>query len=85
MIGKEVEGCPLCGREELTPWLYEDDVCWAAYCVSHPDKIIVVLNRHTDTPTDEEMTYLEDTARMLSNKEFRDPHSILEHFHLHEA
>jgi len=50
--------CPLCRREELTKLLYEDPICWVTYCASHPDKILVVLNRHTKDPSEEEISHL---------------------------
>lgn len=78
--------CPLCRAEHLTKRLHEDDLCWAAYCSSHPKKIIVVLKRHAATPTPEETEHVWEVAgRLFPGTVWRGPASIPDHFHLHEA
>lgn len=77
--------CPLCSKEHLTEWLHEDDTCWCCYCVSHPDKVIIVLKRHDQIPTEEELEHMYGIAKKLfPKKSWRGPNSILDHFHLHE-
>jgi len=83
---KEYVECPLCRAEKLTKWLYEDKLCWAAYCKTHPDKIIIVLKHHTRYPMPQEKAHLEMIAKTkFPNKKFRGPQSIKDHFHLHEV
>ena len=79
--------CPLCRASDLIERLYEDDVCWAAYCLSHPDKVLVVLKRHTTTPTGDEFTRLREVAERLRPRgSFDWGHgTIRKHFHLHEC
>jgi len=77
--------CPLCKREKLTKWYYEDEIVWVADCKSHPDKKLIVLKRHTSTPTKQELEHMKKIAsELFPNKEWRGPRSIPEHFHLHE-
>jgi len=77
--------CPLCEAKKLTRWLYEDDMCWVAYCSSHPDKVLIVLRRHARMPTPEEAEHIQQIAeKLFPGKQWRYPHSILDHFHLHE-
>jgi len=81
-----MEGCPLCKREPLTKQLYEDDVCWIAYCTSHPSKILIVLKRHTPQPSPEEAEHMYEVAhKLFPNKQWRYPASLKNHFHLHEV
>lgn len=78
--------CPLCRKEKLTRWFHSDEVCWVAYCSSHPDKILIVLNRHARLPTPEEAEYMSQIAdKLFPGKAWRYPRSILDHFHLHEV
>lgn len=80
-----MKDCELCRAEKLTEWKYEDDVVFVCRCVSHPDKWLIVLKRHTSQPTQEEMEYMRKIAeRFFPSKQFRGPKSIPEHFHLHE-
>jgi len=77
--------CPLCRAERLTKWYHEDDVCWIADCLSHPDKKLVVLKRHARVPTVNESEHImELVSRLFPRKRWRYPRSILDHFHLHE-
>jgi len=77
--------CPLCKAEKITKWLCEDEVCWVAYCKSHPDKVIIVLKRHTPQPTPEEAEHIQQVAeKFFPNKKWRYPKSLPQHFHLHE-
>ena len=77
--------CPLCKRERKTHWYYEDHVVWIADCSSHPDKVLIVLKRHSRLPTPEETEHMEELKRrFFPEKEFRYPRSILDHFHFHE-
>ena len=78
--------CPLCKAEKLTKRYYEDPWLWIADCLSHPDKKIVVLKRHTDKPMRRELRHMYDVVYALfRDKKWRGPNSIKEHFHLHET
>jgi len=78
--------CPLCKAEKLTEWLYEDDVCWVAYCINHPSKLIVVLKKHSAQPNHEEAEHIAAVMKKLfPNKRWRGPRSVVEHFHFHEV
>jgi len=77
--------CPLCKLEKLTDWLYEDGKIVICRCLSHPDKWLCILRRHTAKPTLDELQYLSVKMQdLLGAKNWRGPNSILEHFHLHE-
>lgn len=76
--------CPLCKAEKLTEWVYEDEICWVAYCQTHRDKLIIVLKRHTSFPTQEELQHIKKVSLKWPEKHWRDPQSIRDHYHLHE-
>jgi hypothetical protein len=90
MVNVQTE-CPLCKREKLTPWVYEDSFCWGAYCVKHPKKLIFVLKRHVRTPTSEEVFKLYETAAKFKpmgawlRSDLNPWATIPNHFHLHQA
>ncbi|MFH1484912.1 MAG: hypothetical protein ABIH46_02480 [Chloroflexota bacterium] len=86
--------CPLCTRKlqeaNGLPYLHPPDgICWASYCVSHPGRVIVVLERHSATATPEEWARMESIIRRLrpgcTFKTSLDSASIPHHFHLHET
>lgn len=78
--------CPLCQKEHLTEWLHEDETCWCCYCSTHPDKVIIVLNRHDSIPTEAELAHMYEIAgKMFPKKTWRGPVSIPGHYYLHEA
>jgi len=74
----------LCKAEKVTPWVYEDDVCYVCYCKTHLDKLIVVLKRHTAVPSEDEVRHLNSVLQHFPNKKWRGPQSIKDHFHWHE-
>jgi hypothetical protein len=49
--GNDIAPCDLCEAAQITPWFYEDDVCWVAECefCSVP---MVVWRVHDPAPTD---------------------------------
>lgn len=49
--------CQLCVNEKITPRYYEDHVCWVAIC-KDCGVPMVVLRRHSVTPTDEEKEHM---------------------------
>ncbi len=44
--------CELCEAAKITPWHYEDDVCWVADC-EICDVPMVVWKEHSPTPPDD--------------------------------
>ncbi|MFW6172623.1 MAG: hypothetical protein ACOC5T_02660 [Elusimicrobiota bacterium] len=70
-----------------TRWLYQDQYIVICKCSSHPNKWICVLRRHTSTPTRDELQYMKTKLKRLlpKIKKWREPHSIPEHYHLHET
>jgi len=88
MIKGEEMSCPLC---RVADWVYQDDVCWIAYCKSHPDKLIVVLKRHSRFPSPREMEHIIGLVKRLYphkrwkfSNDLSKPAKIRDHFHMHE-
>lgn len=46
--------CELCEAARITPWHYEDDLCWIADCEAC-DVPVVVWRRHGPTPPAEDV------------------------------
>jgi len=79
-------GCPLCKAEPLTERKYEDAICYVCRCLSHPDKWLIILKRHTPLPTPDEAEHIREVAdRLFQGKQWRYPASLKDHFHLHEV
>jgi len=77
--------CPLCELRKITELIEEDDKVVICRCASHLDKWMVILRRHTDRPTREELEYMHLVAdNVLGQRRWRGPISIPQHFHLHE-
>jgi len=75
--------CTLCTKEPLKPQPYSDGVCWATHCVIH-DVPMIVLNRHTESPTGLELHHMKAIAEeVFPGYRWRNPRSMPEHFHLH--
>lgn len=78
------DGCPLCNLERRTYWYYEDKII--VICDCETCKVpMVVLRRHTLTPTRKEMEHL---IRVVGNEfgvySFRTRCSTVhDHFHYH--
>lgn len=51
------DDCELCAAKKLTPWIYEDSLCWISVCVSCYLPL-VVLRRHSTSPTTEEREHM---------------------------
>jgi len=77
--------CPLCSLERKTEWRYEDERVVICRCLSHPEKWMVVLRRHTVEPTEEEDAYMRKVMRRLfPGIRLRGPRTV-PHYHLHEV
>lgn len=78
--------CSFCRKDRLQPQTYADSVCWATCCNSHPEKLMIVLNRHSAHPTPEELSHMEAVAEnLLPGQSWRGPASMPQHFHLHQV
>lgn len=79
------ELCDLYEKRQIKTYLYrENDRVIIVDCQTHPSKPIIVLKRHTAKPAIEELRYMEKLASYLfPHFTFREPRSILDHFHLH--
>src|SRR5438094_8054606 len=57
-----VDGCDLCRAARITPWHYEDDICWIAEC-EICEVPMVVWRYHGTTPPDQHVAHTrEDQA-----------------------
>ena len=82
--------CELCDAAPMTPWHYEDELCWIADCEAC-DVPMVVWRRHGATPPDDEreamLAHLGRVAtEILGAGEFRIDavmRLIPDHFHAH--
>ena len=81
--------CELCEAARITPWFYEDEVCWIAECeiCAVP---MVVWREHDAAPSDEVKAVLHErlAAVVVEHFEFEhydDDHmrNIPDHYHAH--
>lgn len=64
--------CDLCRAEHITEWIYEDKICWVAYCSFHRDTPMVVLRRHSPQPTEAEMEHIRKVKeKLFPDRRFR--------------
>ena len=88
--GDHVEDCPLCQAEELTERYYEDDLVWAADCLSCGVPM-VVRQKHDIAPTQEERDRMQDVLTVIADEVFgadnynidRAMHTLPDHLHWH--
>jgi hypothetical protein len=83
-------GCDLCEAAQITPWHFEDDVCWIADC-EVCDVPMVVWKSHSPTPPDDarahmvaQLTIVAD--RVLGPESYKIDQvmrQIPDHFHAH--
>ena len=82
--------CPLCVREQKTQWIYEDEFISIFYCETCGVPL-VVLNRHTMSPTPEELIYMKKKAEYWGKEIYgegrfyidRKQRKIQNHLHWH--
>jgi hypothetical protein len=83
-------GCELCEAARITPWHFEDDVCWVADC-EVCDVPMVVWKEHGVVPPDEVLDHMlarltEVAAARFGTDGFsvdRVMRQIPDHFHAH--
>jgi hypothetical protein len=80
--------CDLCEAARMTPWHYEDDVCWIADC-EVCDVPMVVWRKHGTEPPDADVEHmLRELARVADGlfedwSVDRNMRQIPDHFHAH--
>lgn len=79
--------CPLCQKEKITKWYYEDDLFWVADCKTCKVPMIV-LKRHSVRLTQEEWDRLEVIFKELEKSGISGAHdyrrrAIPNHWHIH--
>jgi hypothetical protein len=81
-------GCMLCQAKKITPWFYDDEVCWIAECeiCAVP---MVVWRWHGTAPPDEDLAHMRARLAEVAEREvgpfFIDDHmrNIPDHWHAH--
>ncbi len=82
--------CDLCEAARITPWHFEDDICWVADCeiCSVP---MVVWKRHGASPADDAVEHMIGHLSRVATERFgetpfvidRIMRQIPDHFHAH--
>lgn len=84
----KVDGCDLCRAARITPWYYEDDICWVAEC-DVCDVPMVVWRFHGTEPPQEHLTHMHARLREVATAQlgeiYIDDHmrNIPDHYHAH--
>lgn len=87
LTGLGILGCELCRRDKVTEHLFEDEICWVAFCKSHRDKRICVYNWHVKDPPLWHLNHMVEVMVKLCPEgvKLREPRSIKDHHHYHEV
>ena len=81
--------CDLCEAARITPWYYEDEICWVAECefCSVP---MVVWKQHDNAPSGETKAYLHARLETVVREHCSFVHwvddnmrNIPDHYHAH--
>ena len=87
--GDSNAACDLCEAARITPWFYEDDLCWVAECefCAVP---MVVLRSHVREPDDGVKAELHERLASVVREHFDFEHwvddnmrNIPDHYHAH--
>src|SRR5206468_7717723 len=62
-------GCDLCRAARITPWYYEDEICWIAEC-EICEVPMVVWRFHGTTPPDEHVVHMRERLREVATAQF---------------
>jgi hypothetical protein len=89
MVSPMSTSCDLCAAARLTPWWYEDDVCWVAECESCGVPM-VVWKLHGATPSPTLVEHMRSCLREVADR-FGPPRywlddtlrTIPDHYHAH--
>jgi hypothetical protein len=77
--------CELCTAARITPWYYEDDICWIAEC----ETPMVVWRQHGTTPPAEDLAHMHAHLRDVASTHFGAIYiddfmrNIPDHYHAH--
>ncbi len=80
--------CELCTAARITPWYYEDDICWIAEC-EICETPMVVWRTHGTAPSASELAHMHDHLTRVAETHFGpcyiDDHmrNIPDHYHAH--
>lgn len=83
-----VSGCDLCRAARITPWHYEDDVCWIAEC-EICEVPMVVWRYHGAAPPAAHLEHMHACLREVAIQQvgefYIDDHmrNIPDHYHAH--
>jgi len=85
-----VADCELCEAARITPWHYEDDVCWVADC-EVCDVPMVVWKQHGAKPPESDTEHMISELERVAGERFgagefsidRVMRQIPDHFHAH--
>jgi hypothetical protein len=83
------ESCELCQAARITPWFYEDDVCWVAECEACFVPM-VVWKQHDPSPPDDVKAEMHARLAAVMNEHFTADYilddrlrTIPDHYHAH--
>ena len=87
--GHPVAGCELCSAARLTPWFYEDEVCWIADCeICYVP--MVVWRQHGRVPPPDALSHMHDRLARVADEQLVVGHyiddnmrKIPDHYHAH--
>jgi hypothetical protein len=85
---KRVDGCDLCRALKLTPWFWEDEICWIAEC-EICETPMVVWRYHGTAPPAEHVAHMRERLREVATNQLGefwvDGHmrNIPDHYHAH--
>jgi hypothetical protein len=80
--------CELCQAARITPWYYEDELCWIAEC-EICEVPMVVWRQHGTTPSADELEVMHARLREVADAHFGAIYiddlmrNIPDHYHAH--
>ncbi len=85
-----MSSCPLCEAARITPWHYEDEICWIADC-EVCNVPMVVWRHHGNTPPEADVAHMVAELTRVADEVIgpegykidRVMRQIPDHFHAH--
>ncbi|HEU0166279.1 MAG TPA: hypothetical protein VFS62_00775 [Chloroflexota bacterium] len=80
--------CDLCQAAKITPWYYEDEVCWIAEC-EICETPMVVWRQHGINPPEDDLKHMHARLEAVAEAYFGDiwiddhMRNIPDHYHAH--
>src|SRR5690242_12175428 len=80
--------CELCVAAQITPWYYEDDICWIAEC-EICETPMVVWRQHGTVPSPEHLAHMHAQLTAVTLEHFGpfyiddNMRNIPDHYHAH--